>query len=266
MSSLRAHPGARAASMTEVVLTFDNEDGTFPLELAEVSIARRAYRSGENEYLLNGNRVRLRRYPATPGGSRHRPGHDDRARSCRSSACAAAGGSPCLAGGSRRRAFRSTCRSTRRRISSHECTTIWTGCAISCWNWSRASPCSETQAGEARKAETLQQELAQAMHAWYAAQLAELVAEERTATQELAQVQTTLATLDSQIAGQVHERERLEQAMQEQEQGMNRPGSAPPGIAQPPERPRAAACSAAGATNTPRSKRGGGGIAGSGAC
>lgn len=48
------------ASMAEVLLTFDNSDGFFPVEFTEIAIGRRAYRDGTNEYLLNGNRVRLR--------------------------------------------------------------------------------------------------------------------------------------------------------------------------------------------------------------
>ncbi|MCS7059667.1 MAG: chromosome segregation protein SMC [Anaerolineae bacterium] len=48
------------ASMAEVILTFDNSDGFFPIEFNEIAIGRRAYRDGANEYLLNGNRVRLR--------------------------------------------------------------------------------------------------------------------------------------------------------------------------------------------------------------
>ncbi len=48
------------AGMAEVSLTFDNTDGWLPIEFSEVTITRRAYRSGENEYLLNGSRVRLR--------------------------------------------------------------------------------------------------------------------------------------------------------------------------------------------------------------
>lgn len=46
--------------MAQAALTLDNSDGWLPMEFSEVTIARRAYRSGENEYLLNGNRVRLR--------------------------------------------------------------------------------------------------------------------------------------------------------------------------------------------------------------
>ncbi|MGQ9709201.1 MAG: AAA family ATPase [Anaerolineae bacterium] len=48
------------AGMAQVLLTLDNGDGWLPLEFSEVTIGRRAYRSGESEYLLNGNRVRLR--------------------------------------------------------------------------------------------------------------------------------------------------------------------------------------------------------------
>ena len=49
-----------AVGMAEVVLTLDNSERWLPLEFAEVEIARRSYRSGESEYLLNGSRVRLR--------------------------------------------------------------------------------------------------------------------------------------------------------------------------------------------------------------
>jgi chromosome segregation protein len=48
------------AGMAQATLTFDNSDGWLPIDFSEVSIARRAYRDGENEYLLNGQRVRLR--------------------------------------------------------------------------------------------------------------------------------------------------------------------------------------------------------------
>ena len=46
--------------MAEVTLTLDNTDGSLPVDFSEVSVTRRAYRSGENEYLINGNRVRLK--------------------------------------------------------------------------------------------------------------------------------------------------------------------------------------------------------------
>ena len=47
-------------SMAEVVLTLDNRDGDLPLPYSEISIARRAFRSGESQYLINGGRVRLK--------------------------------------------------------------------------------------------------------------------------------------------------------------------------------------------------------------
>ncbi len=47
------------ASYAEVILLFDNEDGAFPLELAEVEISRRMYRSGETDYRLAGRSARL---------------------------------------------------------------------------------------------------------------------------------------------------------------------------------------------------------------
>jgi chromosome segregation protein len=46
--------------MAEAILTLDNADGWLPIEFGEVSIGRRAYRSGESEYLINGARARLR--------------------------------------------------------------------------------------------------------------------------------------------------------------------------------------------------------------
>jgi chromosome segregation protein len=46
--------------MAEAILTLDNADGWLPIEFSEVSIGRRAYRSGESEYLINGARARLR--------------------------------------------------------------------------------------------------------------------------------------------------------------------------------------------------------------
>ncbi|MEX1156667.1 MAG: chromosome segregation protein SMC [Chloroflexota bacterium] len=46
--------------MAEAILTLDNADGWLPLDFAEVSIGRRAYRSGETEYLVNGDRARLK--------------------------------------------------------------------------------------------------------------------------------------------------------------------------------------------------------------
>ena len=54
-SALRTRLGMASAS-----LILDNADGWLPIDFVEVTITRRAYRSGENEYLLNGSRVRLR--------------------------------------------------------------------------------------------------------------------------------------------------------------------------------------------------------------
>lgn len=48
------------SGMASATITFDNEDGWLPIEFSEVSIARQAYRDGQNEYLLNGQKVRLK--------------------------------------------------------------------------------------------------------------------------------------------------------------------------------------------------------------
>ena len=44
----------KPTSMAEVELVLDNSDRTLPVDFDEVSIARRMYRSGESEYLING--------------------------------------------------------------------------------------------------------------------------------------------------------------------------------------------------------------------
>ena len=46
--------------MAEVTLVIDNSAGILPLEYNEVAVTRRMYRSGESEYLINGNPCRLR--------------------------------------------------------------------------------------------------------------------------------------------------------------------------------------------------------------
>jgi chromosome segregation protein len=45
--------------MAQVSLTLDNSAGDLPIDFIELEITRRAYRDGDNEYLLNGQRVRL---------------------------------------------------------------------------------------------------------------------------------------------------------------------------------------------------------------
>jgi chromosome segregation protein len=48
------------AGMASATIVFDNSDGWLPIDFSEVAITRRAYRDGQNEYLLNAQRVRLR--------------------------------------------------------------------------------------------------------------------------------------------------------------------------------------------------------------
>lgn len=43
-----------------VAITLDNKDHNLPIEYEQVTVARRVYRSGESEYLINGNSCRLR--------------------------------------------------------------------------------------------------------------------------------------------------------------------------------------------------------------
>ncbi|HXG26852.1 MAG TPA: AAA family ATPase, partial [Candidatus Binatia bacterium] len=49
-----------AVGMADVQLTLDNADGLLPVEYGVVELGRRLYRSGENDYLLNRQRVRLK--------------------------------------------------------------------------------------------------------------------------------------------------------------------------------------------------------------
>ncbi|MGE5223793.1 MAG: chromosome segregation protein SMC [Omnitrophica WOR_2 bacterium] len=54
-SELRPRSG-----MASATIVFDNSDGWLPIDFTEVAITRRAYRDGDNEYLLNRQRVRLK--------------------------------------------------------------------------------------------------------------------------------------------------------------------------------------------------------------
>ncbi|MCC8168090.1 MAG: AAA family ATPase, partial [Clostridiales bacterium] len=47
-------------SYAYVAITLDNSDHQLPIEYEEVTVARRVYRSGESEYLLNGTVCRLK--------------------------------------------------------------------------------------------------------------------------------------------------------------------------------------------------------------
>lgn len=48
------------SSMASANVTFDNADQWLPIEFSEVSLQRRAYRDGQNEYILNSQKTRLR--------------------------------------------------------------------------------------------------------------------------------------------------------------------------------------------------------------
>ena len=50
----------KAQSFAYVALTIDNSDKVLPIEYEEVTVARRVYRSGESEYLINGHNCRLK--------------------------------------------------------------------------------------------------------------------------------------------------------------------------------------------------------------
>jgi chromosome segregation protein len=48
------------SSMALASVVLDNEDAWLPIDFSEVALSRRAYRDGDNEYLLNGQRIRLK--------------------------------------------------------------------------------------------------------------------------------------------------------------------------------------------------------------
>lgn len=48
------------ANLASATITFDNSDHWLPVDYEEVAITRRAYRDGQNEYLINGQKVRLK--------------------------------------------------------------------------------------------------------------------------------------------------------------------------------------------------------------
>jgi chromosome segregation protein len=50
----------KPVGLAEAVLVLDNTDHWLPIDFDEVSIARRTYRNGDSEYLINGARSRLR--------------------------------------------------------------------------------------------------------------------------------------------------------------------------------------------------------------
>jgi chromosome segregation protein len=52
--------GKAALGMAEVSLTIDNSTGWVPSEYSEITVSRRSYRSGESEYLINKQKVRLK--------------------------------------------------------------------------------------------------------------------------------------------------------------------------------------------------------------
>ena len=53
-------PGKSAVGMAEVTLVVDNADQRLNVEFTELEVARRLFRSGESEYLVNGSRARLK--------------------------------------------------------------------------------------------------------------------------------------------------------------------------------------------------------------
>jgi len=56
----KGSPTRSPAGAAEATIIFDNEDGSLPIDAPEVHVTRRVYRSGEGEYLINKEPVRLK--------------------------------------------------------------------------------------------------------------------------------------------------------------------------------------------------------------
>lgn len=52
--------GRSRAGMASTTITFNNKDNWLPIDYSQIAITRQAYRDGQNEYLLNGQKVRLK--------------------------------------------------------------------------------------------------------------------------------------------------------------------------------------------------------------
>ncbi|MCF7927862.1 MAG: AAA family ATPase [Spirochaetales bacterium] len=50
----------KAVNVAEVVLTLENDDGMLAIDLPEIEVRRRLFRSGESEYAINGKQVKLK--------------------------------------------------------------------------------------------------------------------------------------------------------------------------------------------------------------
>lgn len=58
----------KALNAAEVTLTFDNRKRALPFDSDEIHLTRRVYRSGESEYLINGQAARLKDFREIVGG------------------------------------------------------------------------------------------------------------------------------------------------------------------------------------------------------
>lgn len=56
----KGSPTRSPAGAAEATIIFDNQDGSLPIDAPEVHVTRRVYRSGEGEYLINKQPVRLK--------------------------------------------------------------------------------------------------------------------------------------------------------------------------------------------------------------
>jgi chromosome segregation protein len=60
---------SRALGMANVSLVLDNQGGRLPLDFSEVSLSRKLFRNGENEYSVNHSKVRLKEVRALLAGT-----------------------------------------------------------------------------------------------------------------------------------------------------------------------------------------------------
>jgi chromosome segregation protein len=209
--------GKAAMGMAEVSLLLDNSAGWLPSEYTEVKITRRSYRSGENEYLMNNTKVRLRDLLLLLAQARI--GHDSYTVVGQGLVDAALS----LRAEERRTLFEDAAgiRHFQAQRDDAETKLLQTEQNLSRLHdiiaeiEPRLAPLAE-QARRAREYAAAQAEYQSRLSAWYAQQWARLQAQRQRAEEieaersaELARIQTELSTHDERLHELRQEREQL---------------------------------------------------------
>ncbi len=209
--------GKAAMGMAEVSLLLDNSSGWLPSEYTEVKVTRRSYRSGENEYLINNTKVRLRDLLLLLAQARI--GHDSYTVVGQGLVDAALS----LRAEERRSLFEDAAgiRHFQAQRDDAEAKLLQTEQNLSRLHdilaeiEPRLAPLAE-QARRAREYAAVQAEYQSKLSAWYSQQWTRLEAQRKRAEEvetersaELARIQTELATDDERLGELRLERERV---------------------------------------------------------